>query len=89
MLPGVQHCGGGPGPDFSDALDRVGPAVHGTDYNIVENLETWVELGKTRSSVVATRYIDSHQAGYYALDLLAPTLNPPNTKAARTELFGE
>jgi hypothetical protein len=55
MLPGVQHCSGGPGPDFSSALDKAGP--HDAQHNVVTALETWVEKGTAPSAIIATKYV--------------------------------
>jgi hypothetical protein len=55
MLPGVQHCAGGPGPDFASALDSPGP--HDAQHNVVTALETWVEKGTVPSTILATKYV--------------------------------
>jgi feruloyl esterase len=53
MVPGMQHCGGGPGPDvfgeygFSPSSDP--------QHNIYLALEQWVEKGAAPSSVIATK----------------------------------
>jgi feruloyl esterase len=40
LLPGVYHCGGGPGPDQADWLDA---------------LDTWVKTGKAPPTILATK----------------------------------
>ena len=53
MVPGMQHCGGGPGPDvfgqmgFSTSDDP--------QHNIYLALEQWVEKGSAPSTVIATK----------------------------------
>ncbi len=43
LLPGVQHCGGGPGPGTIDAITA---------------LENWVERGVAPTELVARRFVD-------------------------------
>ena len=45
MLPGVGHCGGGPGPD---SWDRLAPIVD------------WVENGRAPDHIVASRLVDGN-----------------------------
>ena len=53
MLPGVQHCGGGPGPDtFGQSADW--PATD-PEHNIRIALENWVETGTAPAALIATR----------------------------------
>lgn len=53
MLPGVQHCGGGPGPD---SLTEVGDASLGTrSHNMAAILEGWVEHGVAPSTIIAAK----------------------------------
>jgi feruloyl esterase len=47
MVPGMHHCGGGPGPNSFDML----PA-----------LEAWVEKGIAPASVIASRVVDGQTA---------------------------
>jgi hypothetical protein len=53
MVPGMQHCGGGPGPDvfgqmgFSTSDDP--------QHNIYLALEQWVEKGSAPGTVIATK----------------------------------
>jgi len=60
MLPGVQHCSGGPGPDLTSALDAPGP--RDAQHNVVTALETWVEHGTAPSAIVATKYVSDDPA---------------------------
>lgn len=53
MAPGMQHCGGGPGPsDFGQAVASGGDADH--DLNAA--LERWVEQGTAPERVIAAKY---------------------------------
>jgi Tannase and feruloyl esterase len=55
MLPGVQHCGGGPGPDvFGGVGDWLSP--DDPQHNARVALEQWVEKGTAPSSIIATKY---------------------------------
>ena len=54
MLPGVQHCGGGPGADSFGALNSPGPRDR--QHNVQAALELWVEKGVAPSSLTATKY---------------------------------
>jgi feruloyl esterase len=45
MVPGMQHCGGGPGPNSFG-------------QNIQSALEQWVEQATAPSSIIATKYVE-------------------------------
>lgn len=53
MLPGVQHCSGGPGPD---AIGQSGiwPATD-PEHNVRIALENWVEKGTAPGPLIATK----------------------------------
>ena len=53
MVPGMQHCGGGPGPDVfgQNGMSPQNDAQH----NIYLALEQWVEKGAAPSTVVAAK----------------------------------
>ncbi|MGB7284781.1 MAG: tannase/feruloyl esterase family alpha/beta hydrolase [Candidatus Acidiferrum sp.] len=53
MVPGMQHCGSGPGPDIfgEDGISPVNDAHH----NIYMALEQWVEKGVAPSSVITSK----------------------------------
>jgi feruloyl esterase len=54
MAPGVQHCGGGPGPDaFGGTGDWSSDAA---SHNLRAALVEWVEKGTAPGPVVATKY---------------------------------
>jgi len=58
VVPGMQHCQGGLGPNaFGQAL--VAPALRSdSSHDLREALEDWVERGKVPSSIVAAKYPD-------------------------------
>jgi feruloyl esterase len=56
MVPGMQHCSGGPGP-HSFGEDGA-PVPDGPEHNIYTALQQWVEKGSAPSRIVATRYND-------------------------------
>ncbi len=59
MVPGMQHCGGGPGPDSFGAT----PGGHLTDsgHNMSVALEDWVEKGVAPGKIIATKYAASRR----------------------------
>jgi Tannase and feruloyl esterase len=53
MVPGMQHCGGGPGPDSFGAL----PAPNADPgHSMFSTLEEWVERGVAPNAIIATKY---------------------------------
>jgi feruloyl esterase len=53
MVPGMQHCGGGPGPnDFGALSTRAAEA----DHSMIKSLEQWVEKGTAPAKIIATKY---------------------------------
>jgi feruloyl esterase len=56
MVPGMQHCGGGPGPN---SFGQFFPATSDEPQrNVTTALERWVEGGEAPSTVVAIKYGD-------------------------------
>lgn len=58
MMPGVQHCGGGPGPDSfgqSASWMSVDP-----QHNVRIALENWVEKGTAPGRMIATKSADAN-----------------------------
>jgi feruloyl esterase len=59
MVPGMQHCGGGSGPNsFGQASLIPGDAQH--DINVA--LEHWVENGDAPTQIIATKYKTANPA---------------------------
>jgi len=53
MVPGMQHCGGGPGPNEFGAMS---PAAADADHSMIKSLEQWVEKGTAPAKIIATKY---------------------------------
>lgn len=54
MVPGMQHCGGGPGPaDFGQRGPSFDPLLDDAAHNITTALEDWVEKGTAPEQVIA------------------------------------
>ncbi len=54
MVPGMQHCGGGPGPDD---FGQVGaPVSSDPQQSVALALEQWVEKGVAPSTIIATKF---------------------------------
>jgi hypothetical protein len=60
MLPGIQHCVGGPGPapfgSFTPSSVRNNDAQH----NFLLALEAWVEKGQLPFQIIATKFTDDN-----------------------------
>jgi len=55
MAPGMQHCGGGPGPNsFGQSAPGRGDAQH----NLYAALEQWVEKGMAPDKIIATKFMN-------------------------------
>ncbi len=53
LVPGMQHCGGGPGPaDFGQSGPTLKPALDDAAHNITTALEQWVEKGTAPEQVI-------------------------------------
>jgi feruloyl esterase len=52
MVPGMEHCGGGPGPNqFGDFPD----GKRDPDTNLATSLQRWVEQGIAPERIIATK----------------------------------
>jgi feruloyl esterase len=53
LAPGMQHCGGGPGPDSfgQNDLDAADP-----QHSVTKALERWVEDREAPGKIIATKY---------------------------------
>jgi hypothetical protein len=57
MLPGVQHCAGGPGPEaFGSAATLHQAPANDAHHNFLLALEAWVEKGEAPSEIIASRF---------------------------------
>ena len=57
MVPGMLHCGGGPGANAFGQPFAPG-LKNDAEHNIIRALEAWVEKGVTPERVIATKYVD-------------------------------
>ena len=53
MVPGMQHCQGGPGADSFGQFAPAGDAQH----DLYQALEQWVEKGAAPDKLIATKYL--------------------------------
>jgi hypothetical protein len=60
MVPGMQHCFPGPGPNSFGQAGHT--TAKGTEYGIYDELEQWVENGTAPGEIVATKYVDDDAA---------------------------
>ena len=56
MVPGMQHCFSGPGPNSFGQFGRT--TAKGKPYGVYDALQAWVEKGAAPSDIIATKYID-------------------------------
>jgi feruloyl esterase len=60
MVPGMQHCEGGPGPD---SFGQVGELeFENSSHSVDAALEEWVEKGTSPGSIVASKYEGNDRA---------------------------
>ncbi|MEX0744498.1 MAG: tannase/feruloyl esterase family alpha/beta hydrolase [Phycisphaeraceae bacterium] len=63
MVPGMLHCGGGPGPNaFGQNLAQTQPLSNAPEHDILSALERWVEEGKAPKQIVAVKYVNDSPA---------------------------
>jgi len=60
MVPGMQHCGDGPGPN-SFGQSGTAPSAE-SQRDAFVSLEQWVERGQAPSVIVATKFVDDDSA---------------------------
>jgi len=63
LMPGMQHCGGGPGPNAIGAPFALPAPVMDSEHDVLSALEWWVERGTPPSKVIATKYAGDNPAG--------------------------
>jgi hypothetical protein len=56
MVPGMQHCFPGPGPNWFGQIGH--PTAKGKPYGVYDALEEWVEKGAAPGDIIATKYVD-------------------------------
>jgi feruloyl esterase len=63
MVPGMLHCGGGPGPNaFGQSLPQAQPLSNSPEHDILSALERWVEEGVAPERIVAVKYVNDSPA---------------------------
>lgn len=55
IVPGLQHCGGGPG---ANSFGQLGQGAPDPQHNMELALADWVEKGIAPSEIVATKFVD-------------------------------
>jgi Tannase and feruloyl esterase len=61
MVPGMQHCGGGPGADSFGAF--VGSRSDDPQHNILVSVEDWVEKGTAPNAIIAAKTVEGDPQG--------------------------
>jgi feruloyl esterase len=62
MAPGMDHCGGGPGPDAVGGVFGMAPPARDPAHDVVAALARWVEDGAAPDQVIATKYREGDSA---------------------------
>jgi Tannase and feruloyl esterase len=83
MVPGMQHCGGGPGPDAFGAF--VDWPTKDAQHNMRIALEDWVEKGTAPNTIIASKTADGKPQG--AVTMTRPLC--PYPEAARYKGSGD
>jgi feruloyl esterase len=78
MVPGMLHCGGGPGPNsFGQGLEQARPLSNAPEHDILSALERWVEEGVAPKRIVAVKYVNNQPA--QGIARTRPLCRYPNT----------
>ena len=59
MAPGMEHCGGGPGPNTVTGVFGESAPSHDPDHDVVAAVAHWVEDGVAPTQITATLYRDT------------------------------
>ena len=62
MAPGMDHCGGGPGPNAIGGVFGTPSVARDPEHDVVSALAHWVEEGVAPDQIVAARYHDNNPA---------------------------
>jgi hypothetical protein len=63
MVPGMLHCGGGPGTNsFGQSLPQAKPLSNAPRHDILSALEQWVEQGVAPKRIDAVKYVNDQPA---------------------------
>jgi feruloyl esterase len=79
MVPGMQHCFGGLGPDSFGESGTTVP--HDPEHDIQLALEQWVEQGTAPSTIIATKYAgdEMEPPGKAAVKMMRPLCPYPQS----------
>jgi feruloyl esterase len=83
MLPGLQHCSGGPGPNFFGQFGVLKPGD--AQHDVFTALVDWVEEGSTPGAIIATKYTKDDPAK--SVDMTRPVC--PYPQAAKYDGTGD
>jgi feruloyl esterase len=74
LMPGVQHCAGGPGPDSIGQWGLPAMKDSNAGNNVVHALEDWVEDNKAPNVITATKYAEGadHHANPHKVLMTRP-----------------
>jgi feruloyl esterase len=61
MVPGMQHCTGGPGPSLFGQFGIF--KASDAEHDVSSALEAWVEKGVEPRQIIATKYLKDNPAG--------------------------
>ncbi len=59
MAPGMDHCGGGPGPNAIGGVFGLPSTSRDPEHDVISALAHWVEDGVAPEQIVATKYGDN------------------------------
>lgn len=57
MVPGMNHCAGGPGANVFNGPDNLGGAED-PDHDVVMALDRWVSTGEAPKTIIATKFVN-------------------------------
>jgi feruloyl esterase len=57
MVPGMNHCAGGPGANVFNGPDNLG-GIEDPDHDVVMALDRWVSSGIAPEQIIATKFVD-------------------------------
>jgi feruloyl esterase len=57
MVPGMNHCGGGPGANVFNGPDNLG-GPEDPDHDVVMALDRWVSTGEAPKQIIATKFVN-------------------------------
>ena len=80
LVPGMQHCGGGPGPaNFGQSGPVFDPALDDAAHNITAALEQWVEKGTAPEQVIARGVVGGNGAAKSGVPFAEPICAYPKS----------